>query len=117
MAHSANRDIASQEREADALAPAVLPVFKRAETRRVGVVKSFSPRKTYGLVETADEQMDAIFNIDDVDPSDRPKLGSGQTVTFHMVIGPDGLAAKAIRIDGTTLPPLPDDSMMLKGWR
>jgi cold shock CspA family protein len=98
------------------VAPAVLPIFKPQATRRVGVIKSYSPRKSYGLVETADEH-DAIFNIDDVAPSDRGRLGSGQTVTFQAVTGPDGLAAKEIRIDATTLPPMPDAAMLAKGWR
>ena len=119
MSHSAiDWDVAPQgEPDRNLGGPAVLPIFKPHATRRVGVIKSFSPRKTYGLVETADEHMDAIFNIDDVDPCDRQNLDSGQAVTFFAVKGPDGLAAKAIRIDATTLPPAPNDTMMLKGWR
>jgi cold shock CspA family protein len=120
MSHSAiDWELASQDPviDPDVLAPAVLPIFKQHVTRRVGVVKAYSPRKTYGLVETADEHGDAIFNIDDVDPCDRPKLDNGQTVTFHTIAGPDGLAAKEIRIDATTLPPMPDPAMLAKGWR
>jgi cold shock CspA family protein len=119
MSHSAiDWTIAPQgEPERDLTAPAVFPVFKPVEHRRVGVIKTYSPRKAYGLVETADEHSAAIFNIDDVAPCDRARLGNGQTVTFHTVYGPDGLAAKSIRIDATTLPPLPDDTMLSRGWR
>ena len=101
----------------EAVAPAVIPIFKQQIPRRVGVVKAYSPRKTYGLVQTDDEHADAIFNIDDVEPCDRGKLGHGQTVTFRTVTGPDGLAAKEIKIDATTLPPMPDAAMLAKGWR
>lgn len=101
----------------ETVAPAVMPIFKPQVPRRVGVVKAYSPRKTYGLVQTDDEHVDAIFNIDDVAPSDRGRLGRGQTVTFRTVTGPDGLAAKEIKIDATTLPPMPDADMLAKGWR
>jgi cold shock CspA family protein len=101
----------------DCIAPTVLPILKPHVTRRVGVIKAYTPRKRYGLVALADDPNDAIFDIDDVDPGDQPKLGNGLTVTFHTVDGPDGLAAKDIRIDFTTLPPLPGESMLLKGWR
>ena len=60
---------------------------------------------------------DAIFNIDDVAPCDRPRLNCGQTVSFELVVGPDGHAAKQIRIDTTTLPPGPDEKHASKGWR
>ncbi len=114
-----NWDIAPQSNgnDPDNLVPSVLPIAKPQATRRVGVIKAYSPRKSYGLVESACNAGDAIFNIDDVVPCDRPKLDSGQTVTFHVVNGPDGLAAKEIRIDATTLPPLPDETRLLKGWR
>lgn len=101
----------------DCAPPIVVPVFRPHATRRVGVIKVYSPHKRYGLVEVADERSDAIFNVDDVDPCDQPRLDCGQTVTFHAVSGPDGLAAKDIRIDGTTLPPLPHPSLLQKGWR
>lgn len=115
-----NWDLSAQEEPAndpDCIAPTVLPVFKPHVVRRVGVIKVYSPQKRYGLVEIADEQSDAIFNVDDVNPCDQPNLDCGQTVTFHAVAGPDGLAAKDIRIDLTTLPPLPHDALVQKGWR
>lgn len=115
-----NWDLAAQDEPAndpDCLAPTVLPVFKPHVVRRVGVIKVYSAQKRYGLVEVADEPGNAIFDIDDVKPCDQPNLGCGQTVTFRAVIGPDGLAAKDIRIDATTLPPMPDETMLLKGWR
>jgi cold shock CspA family protein len=103
--------------DAGLLLPAVLPRVKKPSTRRVGVVKLYSPRKSYGLVATTEQPCDAIFNIDDVAPGDREQLNCGQTVTFEMVAGPDGHAAKQIRIDATTLPPPPDDALISKGWR
>ena len=114
-----NWDVApiSGNKDPDNLLPSVLPRAKPRITRRVGVIKAYSPRKAYGLVESAGESIGAIFNIEDVAPADRTRLDSGQTVSFHVVHGPDGLAAKEIRIDATTLPPLPDETMHLKGWR
>ena len=97
--------------------PAALPVRKAPATRRVGVVKAYTPRKTYGMVEAAGKDCDAIFCIEDVAPGDRPHLDSGQAVTFEIVEGPDGSAARQIRIDTTTLPPPPDDAMISRGWR
>ncbi|NOT41266.1 MAG: cold shock domain-containing protein [Alphaproteobacteria bacterium] len=115
-----NWDLGPQNEAAndpDCIAPTVLPVSKPHVVRRVGVIKAYSARKRYGLVEIADAHSDAIFNIDDVNPCDQPNLDCGQTVTFHAVTGPDGLAAKDIRIDATTLPPMPGEAMLLKGWR
>lgn len=121
MAQSAiNWDVAPQDDPAidpDCLPPTVIPIFKPHITRRVGVIKVYSPLKRYGLVEVAGEADDAIFDVDDVCPCDQAHLGCGQTVTFHAVAGPDGLAAKDIRIDVTSLPPLPHPSMLQKGWR
>ena len=97
--------------------PTVLPTMKVRPLRRVGVVKLYSPRKSYGLVATTTQPCDALFSIDDVAPGDRALLNCGQTVTFEIVMGPDGHAAKQIRIDATTLPPPPDDAMISKGWR
>jgi len=118
--HAIDWDVASeceQGFEAGLPVPAVLPVMKARPMRRVGVVKLYSPAKSYDLVATTAQPCDAIFNIDDVAPGDRARLNCGQTVTFEMVAGPDGHAAKQIRIDATTLPPLPDDAMISKGWR
>jgi cold shock CspA family protein len=115
-----NWDVAPQDDPAidpDCMPPTVLPVFRQNATRRVGVVKVYSPQKRYGLVEVVDERSDAIFDVDDVNPCDQAHLDCGQTVTFHAVSGPDGLAAKDIRIDLTTLPPLPHPSLLKKGWR
>ena len=115
-----NWDVAPKDDPAndpDCVPPTVMPIFKPHVTRRVGVIKAYAPRKRYGVVALANDPNDAIFSIDDVDPCDQPKLGNGLTVTFHTVDGPDGLAAKDIRIDFTTLPPLPNESMLLKGWR
>lgn len=106
-----------QSAEARAFLPAILPIPKVPTTRRVGIVKWYSPPKSYGMVATMAHPCDAIFNIDDVAPDDRPRLNCGQTVSFELVVGPDGHAAKQIRIDATTLPPPPDDAMASKGWR
>lgn len=97
--------------------PAVMPSPRVRATRRVGVVKAYAPCKIYGLVEPASRDCDAIFCVEDVVPADRACLDSGQSVTFEMVEGPDGYAAKHIRLDATTLPPPPDDAMISKGWR
>jgi cold shock CspA family protein len=97
--------------------PAVIPSPKARATRRVGTVKSYSPTRIYGLVEPASRDCHAIFRIEDVDPADRAQIDSGQSVVFEMVDGPDGRAAKHIKLDATTLPPPPDDAMISKGWR
>ena len=115
-----NWDLATQDEPAndpDCVAPIVFPMSKPHVVRRVGVIKAYAAHKRYGLVELAGEHGDAIFDIDDVNPCDQPNLDCGQTVTFHAVTGPDGLAAKDIRIDATTLPPMPAEAMLLKGWR
>jgi cold shock CspA family protein len=101
----------------DAQMPIVLPVRKQMVTRRVGVVRSYSPPKSLGLVIDEDGAKDAIFCIDDVVPCDREKIALGQSVSFHAVTGSDGLAAKQIRIDTTTLPPPPPDTLISRGWR
>lgn len=121
MAHSAiNRDVAPEfEARIDAriYVPVVLPRPKVRVTRRVGTVKAYSPSRVYGLVEPAALDSAAIFCIEDVAPGDRAQLDSGQSVTFEMVEGPDGCAAKHIRLDATTLPPPPNEAMISKGWR
>ncbi len=96
--------------------PVVLPIVRPRPTRRVGVVKQYAPAKTYGLVASADTG-DAVFNIDDVAPCDRAKLDSGIAVTFEVASSPDGKIARCIRLDGTSLPPPPDDERMSRGWR
>lgn len=102
--------------DSDILPPIVVPVVKRRLTRHVGVVKLYAPTKTYGMVAGAGVG-DAIFNIDDVVACDRAKLDNGQPVTFEVIDGPDGQTARQIRIDVTTLPPPPDEGLVLKGWR
>lgn len=97
--------------------PAVFPIARAPVVRQVGVVKAYTPAKVYGLVEDLAGRCDAVFCIDDVAPGDRSKLGCGQTVTFEMVEGPDGRAAKQIRIDLTSLPPPPHAGLISKGWR
>ena len=96
--------------------PIVVPVARRRLTRQVGVVKLYAPAKSYGLVASP-ATGDAIFNIDDVAACDRGRLDNGQPVTFEVVEGPDGQTARQIRIDLTTLPPLPDPGLISKGWR
>ena len=121
MAQSAiNWDVAPEcEPKIDAgiYVPAVIPSPRVRVTRRVGVVKAYSPSRIYGLVEPVGRDSAAIFSIEDVIPADRASLDSGQSVAFEMVEGPDGHAAKHIRLDATTLPAPPDDAMISKGWR
>lgn len=97
--------------------PVVLPVRKPAMTRHVGVVRAYSPPKLLGLVIDEVGAEDAIFCIEDVAPGDRGKLALGQSVSFHVVTERDGLIAKHIRIDTTTLPPPPTDMLISRGWR
>jgi cold shock CspA family protein len=118
MAYSAiNRDIAPASESTGIYVPVVMPSPKIRATRRVGTVKAYSPLKTYGLVAAAGRDGDAVFCIDDVAAADRPRLDRGGSVSFEIVQGPDGCTAKRIKRDATTLPPPPDDAMMLKGWR
>jgi cold shock CspA family protein len=102
--------------DTDELPPTVLPVRKPQPVRHVGIVKWYNPPKAYGFVSTG-QGADAMFNVDDVAPADRERLVSGHTVTFHVFNGPDGRVAKEVRIDGTTLPPPPDATLVSKGWR
>lgn len=97
--------------------PTVFPRRKAQVRRMVGVVKAYTPAKVYGLVEDSASGDDAVFCIDDVFPSDRSKIDRGQPVTFEVVDGPDGRSAKQVRIDLTSLPPLPDPALISKGWR
>jgi cold shock CspA family protein len=97
--------------------PTVLPVQKPKAIRRVGKVKSLAPRKNLGLLIDDNGGSDALFTFDDVVPADRAQLTQGQTVTFIAVIGCDGVHAKQVRIDSTTLPPPPPELLFTKGWR
>lgn len=121
MTHSAiNWDVAPEfepRLDGGIYMPAVIPSPRARVTRRVGIVKAYSPSRVYGLVEPAARDNAAIFSIEDVAPADRAKLDSGQSVTFEMVDGPDGCTAKHVRLDATTLPPPPNDAMISKGWR
>jgi len=112
-----NWDVAPECENSGLFVPVLLPLPKPRATRRVGVVKAYSPMKAYGMVASAGSQNDAIFAIEDVAAADRASLDSGQTVTFEMIDGPDGCTAKRIQRDATTLPPPPNDAMILKGWR
>ena len=121
MAHSAiTWDVAPEyeaRNDARIYVPVVVPRPKARATRRVGIVKAYSPSRVYGLVEPAARDSAAIFCIEDVAPCDRAQIDSGQFVTFEMVEGPDGFAAKRIKLDATTLPPPPNEAMISKGWR
>lgn len=102
--------------DTDIQPPVVLPIVRPRPTRRVGVVKQYAPAKLYGLVASPGVG-DAVFNIDDVDPCDRPKLDSGIAVTFEVIASPDGAIARHIRLDGTDLPPPPNEAWVSRGWR
>lgn len=118
MAQSSMSQYVTPEAGGDALQPpVVLPVRKPAVTRHVGVVRSYSPPKSLGLVIDEVGAENAIFYIEDVAPGDRGNLALGQSVSFQVVTEPDGLIAKHIRIDTTTLPPPPTDMLISRGWR
>ena len=118
MAYSAiDWDVAPEIENASIHVPAVMPLPRARATRRVGIVKTYFPSKTYGMVAPTGCNSDAIFCIDDVAIADRSSLDSGQPVTFEIVAGPDGSTAKRIRRDAITLPPPPGDAMISKGWR
>jgi cold shock CspA family protein len=97
--------------------PVVMPAQAIPITRKVGVVKWYSRPKAFGYIVAFGEPCDAFFELEDVAPGDRARLDSGQTVTFEVAFGPDGNSARQIRIDTTTLPPPPNDDLVLKGWR
>lgn len=97
--------------------PTILPVNKPRAIRRVGTVQTLAPRKNLGVIIDDTDAKDALFSLDDVDPSDRGKLANGLSVTYIAVIGPDGVTAKQIQIDRTTLPPPPPELFLSKGWR
>ena len=97
--------------------PTVLPVHKPRAIRRVGTIRNLAPRKNLGLLVDDHNGDDALFTFDDVAPTDRSLLATGQTVTFIAVIGHDGVHAKQVQIDSTTLPPPPPEPLFNKGWR
>ncbi len=118
MTQSSVSQYVTPEASGDALQPpVVLPVRKPAVTRHVGVVRSYSPPKSLGLVIDEAGAENAIFRIEDVAPADRGSLALGQSVSFQIVTEQDGLIAKYIRIDTTTLPPPPTDMLISRGWR
>lgn len=95
----------------------VLPVSRPREIRRVGSIRSWAPRKNFGIVVDEGGTGDASFSMEDVAPSDRHRIEPGVTVSYIAVIGQDGTSARHLRIDNTTLPPPPPDTFILKGWR
>ena len=89
--------------------PTVMPVSRPRATRRVGTIASYSERKAFGLLLDENGASDAFFTTEDVAPSDRHRIRKGQTVTYLGLLDRDGMTAKQIRIDRTTLPPPPPD--------
>lgn len=95
----------------------VLPKIRPREIRRVGTVKSWHPRKNLGVVVDMGGTGDAIFSAEDVAPADRQRIEAGMTVTYIAVVSRDGVIARQLRPDNTTLPPPTPDTFILKGWR
>jgi len=96
---------------------AVLPERRPREIRRVGTVKAWHPRKNFGVVLDDNGTGDATFTREDVTPCDRERMECGLTVTYVAVIGRDGIVARQLRVDDTTLPPPTPDTFILRGWR
>ena len=97
--------------------PVVMPVRKPQLVRRVGTVSAFFPRKAYGVLVDENGGGEALFTADDVLPEDRHRLASGVTVTYLALHERDGVSARQVRVDRTTLPPPPPDQFFTKGWR
>jgi len=95
----------------------ILPENRPREIRRVGTVKSWHPRKNFGVVLDDGGTGDATFTSEDVSPADRERMAPGLTVTYVAVIRQDGVAACQLRADDITLPPPTPDTFILKGWR
>ena len=95
----------------------ILPVSRPREIRRVGTVRTWAPRKNFGIIVDDGGTGDATFSLEDVATADRHRIEQGLTVTYIAVIGQDGTSARQLRIDNTTLPPPPPDAFILKGWR
>lgn len=97
--------------------PITFPASRQRSNRRVGTIRAWHPRKNFGLLVDENGTGDATFTMDDVAPCDRTRLGVGNTVTYLAVIDRDGVSARQVRADSTTLPPPPSDAFILKGWR
>lgn len=97
--------------------PPVLPHNRPREIRRVGTIKAWHPRKNFGVLLDDSGTGDASFTHEDVAAKDRHLIEPGLTVSYIAVIGSDGVSARQLRVDNTTLPPPPPDMFILKGWR
>jgi len=95
----------------------ILPQRRPREIRRVGTINSWHPRKNLGVVLDEGGTGNAVFTSEDVAPSDRNRIEAGMTVTYIAVVSQDGIVARQLRADDTTLPPPTPDTFLLKGWR
>ena len=95
----------------------VTPSPKPQALRRVGTVRTLSPRKNMGVLIDAGSGENALFTMDDIAPADLPTLREGDQVTFVSVIGADGLSARHLQRDSADIPPPPSEILMARGWR
>jgi len=95
----------------------VTPSPKPQALRRVGTVRTLSPRKNMGVLIDAGSGENALFTMDDIAPADLPTLREGDQVTFVSVIGTDGLCARQLQRDSADIPPPPSEILMARGWR
>lgn len=95
----------------------VMPSPKPQALRRVGTVRTLSPRKNMGVLIDAGSGENALFTMDDIAPADQPTLREGDQVTYVSVIGADGLCARQLQRDSADIPPPPSEILMARGWR
>jgi cold shock CspA family protein len=95
----------------------VMPAPKPQALRRVGTVRTLSPRKNMGLLIDTGSGENALFTMDDIAPADQATLREGDQVTYVSVIGADGLCARQLRRDSADIPPPPSEILMARGWR
>ena len=95
----------------------VMPSPKPQALRRVGTIRTLSPRKNMGVLIDAGSGENALFTMDDIAPADQLTLREGDQVTYVSVIGADGLCARQLRRDSAAIPPPPSEILMARGWR
>jgi cold shock CspA family protein len=95
----------------------IMPAPKPQALRRVGTVRTLSPRKNMGVLIDAGSGENALFTMDDIASADQPTLREGDQVTYVSVIGADGLCARQLRRDSADIPPPPSEMLIARGWR
>lgn len=95
----------------------VMPSPRPQALRRVGTVRTLSPRKNMGVLIDAGSGENALFTFEDIAAADQPTLREGDLVSYIAISGPDGLSARQLQRDSADIPPPPSEILMARGWR